>query len=67
MDKRNLFEFIRMDQQLRDISGSNVWRKKMPKNGKWRQISGYLCCNTTTTSTTSSTSTTSTTTTVPIP
>ncbi len=64
MDKRNLFEFIRLDGNLRDISGSNVWRKKMPKNGKWRAVSGYLCCNTTTST---STSTTSTTTTIPIP
>ncbi len=70
MDKRPLKEFIRQDGNLRDVGGSNVWRKSKPKNGRWREVSGYECCNlttTTTSSTSTSTSTTSTTTTVPIP
>jgi len=61
--------FIRVDGGDRDISGSGVWRKVMPKVGKWRQVQGYTCCDpfftTTSSSTTTTTSTTSTTTTAP--
>lgn len=53
MDKRNLKLYMRYDGHGRLISGSAVWRKRMPKNGKWKEITGYECCNATTTTTTS--------------
>src|SRR6476620_10113362 len=65
-NKSRLKFFIRVDGVGRDISGSGVWRKSTPKVGKWRQVSGYLCCDPYySTSTSTTTSTTSTTTTAP--
>lgn len=49
IDKRPLKLFMRYDGQGRLISGSAVWRRKMPKVGKWLEIQGYECCGTTTT------------------
>lgn len=51
-NRRNLKIFIRVDGSGRDVAGSSVWRKSMPKNGKWRELQGYECCNPTTTTTT---------------
>ena len=45
IDKRNLKLFIRFDGSGRAIPGSTIWRKKMPKVGKWEEITGYQCCN----------------------
>jgi len=55
--------FIRVDGSGKDVAGSGQWRYKIPKNGNWRQVQGYTCCDPFYTTTTS---TTSTTTTVPI-
>jgi hypothetical protein len=49
---RNLKAYIRIDGSGRDVAGSLVLRRKMPGNGKWKEILGYQCCNTTTTTTT---------------
>jgi len=57
INRRPLNLFMRYDGQGRLISGSAVWRKQMPKNGKWKEISGYECCGPTTTTTTTLTPT----------
>ncbi len=62
-NKQDFLEFIRIDGSGKDVSGSNILRKKKPKFGNWRQLYPYQCCLTTTTS--STTSTTSSTTTLP--
>tara|TARA_R110002167_G_scaffold133745_1_gene318994 strand:- start:343 stop:513 length:171 start_codon:yes stop_codon:yes gene_type:complete len=49
---RNLKAYIRIDGSGRDVAGSLVLRKKMPGNGKWKEILAYQCCNPTTTTTT---------------
>jgi len=59
--------WVRVDGQGRDVSSSLILRLTKPKNGNWRQVQGYTCCDNqyTTTTSTSTTSTTSTTTTAP--
>ena len=49
IDKRSLKLFIRFDGSGRAIPGSTIWRKKMPKVGKWMEITTDYCCTTTTT------------------
>ena len=52
-NKRELKLFIRYDGNGKAIASSAVWRKQMPKVGKWVEITeGYQCCNSTTTTTT---------------
>ena len=60
---RKLKSFVRFDGQGRVVAGSLIFRRKMPKVGKWIEIPAYLCCNPTTTTTTTHITTTSTTTT----
>ena len=52
IDKRPLKGFVRFDGQNRIVAGSLILRRKMPKVGKWMEISAYQCCNTTTSTTT---------------
>ena len=52
-NKRDLHAYVRYDGRGVIIASSLIFRKKMPKVGKWVEIPGYECCNyTTTTSTT---------------
>ncbi len=62
LDLKNLRAFIRIDGSGRDVASSLIFRKSMPKVGKWREIRAEQCCDpwfdkTTTTSTTSTTTT----------
>ena len=55
-NKRTLKAYARYDGTGRLVVGSLIWRKKMPKNGKWVEITqAYECCNTTTSTTTTPT------------
>ena len=58
--RRNLKAFIRVDQSGRVVPGSSVLRMKIPKNGKWKEIEAYECCNVTTTTASPTTTTTTT-------
>jgi len=48
-NKRVLKAFVRIDGSGRDVNSSLVLRQRKPKNGDWREIQAYQCCNTTTT------------------
>ena len=37
--------FVRLDGQGHPISGTNEYRKKMPKAGIWREIPTNYCCS----------------------
>lgn len=63
-NKRSLKAFVRFDGSGRVVPGSLIFRKSMPKVGRWKEIPAYECCNPTTTSTTTIAPTTTTTTTV---
>ena len=64
IDTRPLKAFVRFDGTGRIVPSSLILRRKIPKVGKWMEISAYECCNpTTTTSTTTVEPTTTTTTT----
>jgi len=66
IDTRPLKAFVRFDGTGRIVPSSLILRRKIPKVGKWMEISAYECCNpTTTTSTTTVEPTTTTTTTEP--
>jgi hypothetical protein len=52
MDKRILKAYERYDYNGKVVAGSLVLRYKKPKNGKWKELTGYECCNDTTTTTT---------------
>ena len=43
--KRPLKAFVRIDGSGRKVNASLIWRKKMPKVGKWVEVDGYECCN----------------------
>ena len=49
---RKLKAYVRFDGQGRVVAGSLIFRRKMPKVGKWMEIQAYECCNPTTTTTT---------------
>jgi hypothetical protein len=54
---KDLKAFVRYDGSGRVVSGSLVFRKKKPKNGRWVEITKNECCTdngTTTTTTTQS-------------
>lgn len=52
-NKRDLKAYVRFDGTGRIVPGSLVLRRNKPKNGNWKEIQAYECCNpTTTTSTT---------------
>lgn len=43
-DNIHLKAFIRLDGQNRVVAGSLIYRKSMPKNGKWVEIPTGKCC-----------------------
>jgi hypothetical protein len=45
MDKRILKAYERYDYNGRVVPGSLVLRDRKPKNGKWKEVTGYECCN----------------------
>jgi hypothetical protein len=51
-NKRDLIGYIRYDGNGRIIPGSSVLRRSKPKNGNWKEISTYECCNDVTLTTT---------------
>lgn len=64
-NRRDLKAYVRFDGTGRIVPGSLVLRRSIPKNGNWKEITAYECCNpTTTTSTTTVVPTTTTTTTL---
>lgn len=52
---KDLKAFVRYDGSGRVVSGSLVFRKKKPKNGRWGEITKNLCCNENPSSTTTTT------------
>jgi hypothetical protein len=65
IDTRPLKAFVRFDGTGRIVPSSLILRRKIPKVGKWMEISAYECCNPTTTTSTTVAPTTTTTTTAP--
>jgi hypothetical protein len=51
-NKRDLKAYVRFDGSGRVVPGSLVLRRNKPKVGKWQEIIGYECCNTTISTTT---------------
>lgn len=45
INRKDLKAYIRVDGSGRDVAGSLVLRTKKPKNGNWRQIQAYECCD----------------------
>ena len=54
-NKRILKAYERYDYNGRVVSGSLLLRDRIPKNGKWRELTGYECCNDITTTSTTTT------------
>jgi len=52
MKKRDLKGYVRYDGSGRIVAGSLILRRKMPKVGRWVQVTAYECCTPTTTTTT---------------
>ncbi len=52
---KDLKAYVRYDGSGRVVSGSLVFRKKKPKNGRWVEIPKNLCCNDNPNSTTTTT------------
>lgn len=52
---KDLKAYVRYDGSGRVVSGSLVFRKKKPKNGRWGEITKNLCCNENPSSTTTTT------------
>ena len=50
LDKK-LKSFVRLDGKNRVVASSLILRRKMPKVGKWMEITTDYCCTTTTTTT----------------
>jgi hypothetical protein len=44
-NNRPLKAYVRFDGSGRAVSSSLIWRKNKPKVGKWKEITGYECCN----------------------
>lgn len=53
---KDLKAFVRYDGSGRVVSGSLVFRKKKPKNGRWGEITKNLCCTDSGSTTTTTTS-----------
>lgn len=51
IDKRTLKAYVRIDGMGRVVNSSLVFRRKMPKVGKWIEVQSYQCCNPTTSTT----------------
>ena len=45
-NRRDLKAYARYDDSGRIIPGSNILRKNEPKNGNWKELQAYACCNT---------------------
>ena len=45
MTKRILKAYERFDYNGKVVPGSLVLRDRIPKNGKWKEVQTYLCCN----------------------
>ena len=44
-NKRDLKAYSRFDGTGRIVPGSTVLRRNKPKNGNWKEVQGYECCN----------------------
>ena len=44
-NKRDLKAYSRFDGTGRIVPGSTVLRRNKPKNGNWKEIQAYECCN----------------------
>lgn len=44
-NKRILKAYERFDYNGKVVPGSLVLRDRIPKNGKWKEVQTYLCCN----------------------
>jgi hypothetical protein len=44
-NKRILKAYERYDGNGKVVPGSLVLRDRIPKNGKWKEVQAYLCCN----------------------
>lgn len=44
-NKRLLKAYVRFDGSGRIVPSSVIFRKNMPKVGKWKEVQEYLCCN----------------------
>ena len=55
---KELKAFVRYDGSGRVVSGSLVFRKNKPKNGRWVEITKNQCCTGTPSSSTTTTTTT---------
>ena len=51
-NRKDLRAYVRLDGSGRVVGGSLILRKKMPKVGRWIEVTTYECCDTTTTTTT---------------
>jgi hypothetical protein len=60
-NRKDLKAYVRYDGSGRVVAGSLILRRKMPKVGKWVEISAYECCDPFIPTSTSSTTTTTTT------
>jgi hypothetical protein len=45
MTKRILKAYERYDYNGKVVPGSLVLRDRIPKNGRWKELVGYECCN----------------------
>ena len=60
INKRPLKAYVRYDASGRVVAGSLVLRRKIPKNGNWKELPQnitYECCYPTTSTTSTSTTT----------
>lgn len=55
-NKRDLTAYVRYDATNRVVAGSLVLRRSKPKNGNWKEVQTYECCNDVTITTTVSNS-----------
>lgn len=44
-NQRLLKAYARFDGSGRVVPSSTIFRKNMPKVGKWKEVQEYLCCN----------------------
>ena len=44
-NQRLLKAYARFDGSGRVVPSSTIFRKSMPKVGKWKEVQEYLCCN----------------------
>lgn len=44
-NQRLLKAYARFDGSGRVVASSTIFRKSMPKVGKWKEVQEYLCCN----------------------